>query len=461
MNPRYISLALLAVNLGLAGALGYLIVSYRNAGTLTSPIRTKYLTNTVTQIAVRKVNATNNLLAALGNRPLSWGALESTNYLTFMDNLRAFGCPEETIRDLVLTDIARAYAKRRAALRAQAPAPRFWDTGDASGNPPALPPALQRALRSLEDEQEALVRSLLGVGFRTEMAKYWSEDDGAAAQISFLPADKQRAVQDVQDKYAALEEEIYARARGFFLEEDSEQLRQLARAKEAELAQTLTPAEFAEYQIRNSETAHNLRAQMAGFQPSEDEFRKLFDLQKEFDAQFGPSASEPVDAAAAEQRARAEAVARAALDEEMKKALGPERFAEYERVQDPDYRGLLQVTERFNLSRDVAGTVLEMKNAAERQKAQIEANAALTDEQRGQMLAAIARATEQSVAATLGDQVFKAYQKSGGQWLGGLLQVNENNLAIPPDSQPSPEQQLRNLFLGPPVIYNPAQLPRP
>src|SRR5688500_18534358 len=86
--------------------------------------------NTVTQLMVRKVN-TSNLFAALANRALNWAAIESTNYVAYINNLRNIGCPEETIRDIIITDIAKLYAKKRAALRTQYPPPPYWQTGDA------------------------------------------------------------------------------------------------------------------------------------------------------------------------------------------------------------------------------------------------------------------------------------------------------------------------------------------
>lgn len=463
MNSRNLSFALLALNLGLAGTFIYLIATFKGPGPLPATSPARLVTNTITQVAVRKVGTSTNFLAALGNRPLSWGALESTNYTVYIQNLLAFGCPEETVRDIILTDLARVHARRRAAIRAQAPPARYWETADVSGGPPPLPPLLQRQLRALEQEMEELTRSLLGVGFRSELVKYWGEDESTAVQLSFLPAEKQHAVQALRDKYAALEEDIYNRARGLLLDEDSAQLRQLARAREAELAQMLTPEEFEAYQLRNSDTAHNLRSQMAGFQPTETEFREIFRLQKAFDDRFSPL-PETADAAAQDQRARAEFQAQEALDREIARVLGPERFLEYQRAQEPDYRGLVQLAERFNLSRDVANHVFEMKTAAERQKAQIESNASLSEDQRGQMIAAIARATERNVASAMGEDVFRAYQRAGGQWLGELLTVNELNLALPPEPPPPPQPvlppELRNFLLNPPVIGNPPPLPR-
>ena len=115
MNSRRISIVLMAVNLGLVGAVVYMVFALKSDPVPDpGPVRTEVITSTVTQIAVRKINATNNLLAALAGRPLNWRALESTNYVQYIENLRAFGCPEETIRDIIITDIAKLYARRRA-----------------------------------------------------------------------------------------------------------------------------------------------------------------------------------------------------------------------------------------------------------------------------------------------------------------------------------------------------------
>ncbi|MFM1768433.1 MAG: hypothetical protein RJA22_962 [Verrucomicrobiota bacterium] len=462
MQPRPLSPTLLALNIGLAAALAYVLFVPRGPRREERPERTTILTNTVREIAVRKVGTgTNNLLAALGNRPLSWGALESTNYAIYIRNLQDFGCPDETIQDIILTDIARVFARRRAAILAQAPPPNFWEPGPVGGGTPPLPAVIRQQLQQLEQEQESLVRGLLGVGFRAELAKYWGAEETTAAQLAFLPAAKQQPVAALQSKYAALESAIYGRARGLLLAEDSRQLQELARAKEAELAQVLSPAELAEYQLRDSPTARSLRSQMIGFQPTEQEFRAVFQLQKAFDDRFGAGPL-PADPASQAARARAEAAGQAALDREVQQALGPARFGEYLRAQDEDYRGLLQVSQRFNLPPEVANGIYDMKNTAQRQKALIESDASLSDEQRGQMIAAIARATERSVAQAMGEEVFRSYQPAAGQWLADLLVVDERNLAVPeppPPPTPALPLELRNFLLNPPVLGNPPPVP--
>jgi hypothetical protein len=439
MNSRHASLILMAINLGLVGTILYLVYALRFSPSMANaPIRTKVITNTVTQIAVRKINATNNLLASIGSRLINWRALESTNYVTYIENLRTFGCPEETIRDIIITDIAKVYARRRAELRNQLQPYRFWQTTDPLTGGLASSPELQQQFYLLEKDQRQLIRDLLGVDYRKELAKLTSDEVSAEQMNAFLTPEKQDMTRSVEDKYGDLEQEVYARSRGLFLADDQEQLRQIQRDKRAELATVLSPEELEEYDLRHSETANNMRTQLAGFQPTEEEFRKLFRLQKAFDDNFD-QALDARDESGLSLKARAQQDAQVALSEEIKKVLGPERFTEFERVQDTDYRALLQISERFTLNPDVAGRVYNMKLAAEQYKAQVEASPNLTDEQRAIAIAAIARETERQVAASMGDQVFKTYQTAGGQWLGNLQNVDDNNL--PPPSQEQPPQQ--------------------
>src|SRR6266478_5347629 len=174
MNSRPINLILLALNLGLLGTIGYMAYVMKTSPGLDSNIvPSRMVTNTVTQIAVRKVYPT-NFLASLGKLPISWNAIESTNYHTYIANLRAIDCPAETIRDIIVTDVAKLYSKRRAAIRAQGQPYKFWLTGDAWENNAATTPAMRKQLQDIENEERALIKELLGVDLQTELAKYWN-----------------------------------------------------------------------------------------------------------------------------------------------------------------------------------------------------------------------------------------------------------------------------------------------
>jgi len=420
MSSRRLVQYLTAVILILLGVVGYCAYILGGMAPARQPT-IKIVTNTLNQIAVRKVNST-NVLATLAGR-INWASIESTNYHTYITNLRAIGCPEETVRDIIITDISKLFAKRRAALRAQLQPYKFWQTGDALQNDYSSNPELQRQLQELEKEQRTLVQELLGVDYRTEMNRYWLDENYEERMYGFLPPEKQDQLKALQAKYDDMEQEIYTRSKGMLLDEDQEQLRRIEKQREAEFAQVLTPEELEEYQLRNSSTANSMRAQMTGFQPSEEEFRKIFRLQKVFENEFS-QAFDVSDDAQAQIKARAQQEAQDALNEEIKKTLGEKRFAEYQRSQDPDYRTLSQVADRFDLSSDVVNRVYGMKQEAERQKAALDANTQITDEQRQAALAAIAKETERSVAKEMGP-VFKSYFKTGGNWIRNLGTAEE------------------------------------
>jgi hypothetical protein len=446
-SPRTIILALLALSMALLAAVGYMAyllkISPDGIRYVTKPVQ---VTNTVRQIAVRKVNAT-NLLAALVNRPANWGALESTNYVVYINNLRAFGTPEETIRDIILTDIAKTYSRRKAEVRAQGGGYRWWQTSETGEVDDEADPALKERLDEIDAEQHALVQELLGVDFDTELARYWGGDDYENRLYGFLTEDKRDRVSELQERFDELERQIYDGSKGFLLDKDEEMLRQLQTQREAELAQLLTPEELEEFHLRNSPTAANLRAQLHGFNPSQEEFRRLFRLQKTFDDRFN-SGFNLTDPAQADVQAAAQEQAQQALDQEMRRSLGSQRYAEYERAQDPDYRALMQFKERFDTSPALANRVYDMKTEAERQKLRVESDANLTPEQRAQALGAIAQETERSVAQLMGGQsseLWQAYQRTGSQWIRGLSDsdfVAQSDFEQPAIAAPAPVPRL-------------------
>src|SRR5436190_1811231 len=415
MNNRRTSLMLVAVVLALLGVIGYLVYILMNEpGTTRYVKQTKVVTNIQTQIAVRKLNAT-NLLAAIANRPASWSSLESTNYYAYMANLRNFGCPEETIKDIILTDIAKVYARKRSDIKRRGQPYKYWSPVDLNN---AMDPKLQRQLTELDREQRNLVRNLLGVDMQVELAKYW-EDDFDPAVYDFLPAEKREQVLSLKTKYEELENEIYMRAQGIMLDQDEQALRQLEQQRQVELASLLSPQELEEYELRNSHVAENLRNQLSGFEPTEEEFRRLFRLQKDFEAQINGALPNAPDEVQDEIRARAQEEGQRALQEEMLKVLGKERFAQWQQAQDPDYKALVQIADRYNLPTETSQKIYGYKVQAEQQKHRIEGDPNLNEEQKQHLRDAIAQETEDWVKKTMGP-IYGSYIKVAGQWIQGL-----------------------------------------
>ena len=438
-----IAMVLVALGLGVVALRGYWW-SPRSAGEryLTE---TQSVQNTVTQLMVRKIGAS-NLLAALGNRALSWAAIESTNYVAYVQNLRNFGCPEETIRDIIITDIAKLYAKKRAVLRSQYPAPGFWQASETWSGGSDSNPELQVRLRQLDEEQRALVKDLLGVDLDYELAKIFDSEDFDDQRYGFLPAERRQALQAIASKYDQLEQELYERTKGLMLEEDQAQLQQLQKMREAEIAQLLSPEELREYELRNSPTADALREQLSGFDANEEEFRRIYDLQKAYEtqmAQMPPGADDEVRANVAEK-------AEDAINEELRKILGEDRFAEYQRAQDADYKMLAQFADRVEMPKDVINQVYDLKTRIEEQRDVIESDPNLTEEQKAIALGALVNTAMARGEQLMGPEHFKRYLPYG-TWMSDINGgVNVGAATSPDVIAPVPNN---------PVVSQPPPLP--
>ncbi|MDB6110242.1 MAG: hypothetical protein JWR69_1992 [Pedosphaera sp.] len=51
------------------------------------------------------------------SKPFHWSQLEAADYRVYVANLRAIGCPELTIRDIISADVDGLYSEKRQALR--------------------------------------------------------------------------------------------------------------------------------------------------------------------------------------------------------------------------------------------------------------------------------------------------------------------------------------------------------
>lgn len=83
-------------------------------------------------------------------RPFHWSQIESGDYRIYVANLRAIGCPEQTIRDIITADVDSLYAARRQPLEAKLAASTFVGG-----------PAADGELRELRDQEASAITALL------------------------------------------------------------------------------------------------------------------------------------------------------------------------------------------------------------------------------------------------------------------------------------------------------------
>jgi hypothetical protein len=78
--------------------------------------------------------------------PIDWSRIEADDYPTYISNLRKLGCPERTIRDIVVADVVRLYAGKLNVAKAES----------------TRPEVMEKKFDQLRHEENDLLQSLLG-----------------------------------------------------------------------------------------------------------------------------------------------------------------------------------------------------------------------------------------------------------------------------------------------------------
>ncbi len=345
-----------------------------------------------------------NALATI--RKFNWEQVESADYRQYIQNLRSIGCPDETIRDIILADVNKLYDAKRKRMNTGPRKFEFWKPGNPMLSVLGNPETLQR-MRALEAEKLKVLQDLgIEPGSMNELMAV-TGGNALDSMFDFLPESKRievaRLMTEQQQKMAeSMKDSALDPALMLKAQQDTEDL----------LRASLTPEEFLDYQLRFSVTATILRQQITGFDPSEDEFLKVFHLRESFDREHNPLGA--ANATEAEQRQRTEA--QSALNESIRETLGPERYADYQRAQDYGYQQLHQIARKAELPPTVANDVYGMKQAAETQASQIRSDSHLSQEQRAAALNAIRAETERSIQQSLGTEGWEQYNRPINTW---------------------------------------------
>jgi hypothetical protein len=398
MNTRNIILGLICLNIASLGAAGYF---WRHRPQIElPPSAPTVVTNTRTRVVTERISA--------ATAPaFHWREVESEDYRTYIANLKSIGCPEETVRDIIVADVNKLFAPRFASLTERAKEFKYWQTGNQREK---IKLEDRRQLRDLNREKSELLKDLLGADVDLESrrlaptADYLNEE----ATLGFLPESKRTQLRELNERYQDLERDLTQKAGGVLTAKDRAELKKLRDQKQTELAALLTPQEMSDYELRNSLTADNMRRRYAGVSLSEDEFQRIFRLQKSFDDQFG-SALGPIDRTTMDQRTQAQRQ----LDGDIQNVLGDQKYAEFRQSQDPAYRTLQQVARNHNLPQQTVSQAYEIKKTADQQRRQL-LNQPLLPEDRSAALRAMNEEIDRTLSSLLGPGALREYKESGG-----------------------------------------------
>jgi hypothetical protein len=345
----------------------------------------------------------------------NWSQLESTDYRQYIANLRSIGCPEMTIRDIIMTDVMRLYAQRRGQYYQNGRAFKFWETDDKRKLKQTQIEEREKELAQIDKELPAVLRELLGVNYEREINKYFVDTDEDNRRLDFLSDDKRAQVLALRDQFEGERERVtYALENGALSQDDIDKLKKIDADQDAALSDLLSPEEKQDYLLSMSSTADHLRSELVGFNPTEDEFRDIFKRQQAIDAQF--AYQDTSDPAVRDAKAAAEQD----MMNDVKSQLGPDRAAALERTKNPDYQSLTVLSERYDLPEETSQTIVDMRQTAEDEKQQLLANKDnIAPERLQAALQAIEAETEKAARETLGDKAYTQYSQSAG-WIHDL-----------------------------------------
>lgn len=325
--------------------------------------------------------------------------------------LKAAGVPADIARDLALgRALARFQQKVQAARTNNTGDGRWWRSRNATRS-------REEELLAQRELSDALINAYgddLGLGGTD------------SAQLSFLSADKRAALRRISQDY----NEMMAKfgTNGIQLASDKEKLRLLRAERDRDIAALLTPSELADYQLRTSATATNLRNRYGDAIDNEDDFKKLYTLQKAFDDKF------PADAftgRVSPDALKARSEAQAQLQTDIQAALGDDKYAAIRRATDPELKALDSLVSRIGLPADTTTKVAASRDTYAAESQRINADTSLSFPDRRAKLQDLGNRAKAELTSTLGAEAADAFAQRAN-WVGML----QNGLAF--STSPSP-----------------------
>src|SRR6266404_1916410 len=276
MRPQRLLVSLSFLALGLLAAIAYVELPFHAPGSFARDVAMP-----VSEAPQARLPTETSAVPST-SLPFSWRQIESEDYRQYISNLRSIGCPEQTIRDVIIADVNKLYAAREKPLKlSPKPTP-----GNAVAETAEQRVERLRQLRALQLEKRSVLKELLGIDLPLDLLPSSGSRDYHAFEVafSFLPAEKRDAVQFLQENFWQESDALKAKYGSARTMEFVAESRRLNDSLRQELAKVLTPAEVEDYDLRTSPAAKQLSSSLATyFHPTEEEFRQIFRAKRAYD----------------------------------------------------------------------------------------------------------------------------------------------------------------------------------
>ncbi|MBE0542446.1 MAG: hypothetical protein IH623_13885 [Verrucomicrobia bacterium] len=265
-----------------------------------------------------------------------WEAIESRDPRQLIASLRAIGCPEQTIRDIVVTRISREFHGRLQAAYDDEVRQRPWWRGTPYSRQSLELSQLRFRLRG---ERDDLLEELFGEPATLQWFQVLSTRGPAVVGREFLPLEKKTPLREIEARYRQWSAEVTFPVGQALDEEERGELLDLQRRKRAEIEALLTPHELEELDVRGSAAAIFVRRKLPEAD-SEAEFRAMVQAALEGGVTEGSRSVESFASrfgigmeAASERQERFEEDQLRAIEARIKELLSEQRFAEMQQAE--------------------------------------------------------------------------------------------------------------------------------
>ena len=335
--------------------------------------------------------------------------------------MRETGMPESLIQSAIQYQLLAQYQTRLAELYGiRDTVPPYWDT-DSSLSSLMQDPKLAQARQNLSYDMQDAMEELFGADYRL---RSMSEVSLISMQQQYgnLPMEKVSQIQQISLDYSRRQSEARSSTGSILnmLPEEREAYNRLQEERADAIRNLLTPEEYREFELNGSSSANTLRSRLAVFNPTEEEFLALFEIQKAFDDKYpnsiiGLSAVERTERGQAQQE----------LEDQFIQVLSPERAEEYRLTTQGSGQTVARLVSRLGLPTSTVRDVLQVESAIQQQADAVRQNSSLDPQTRSRQLSSLAQQASSQLTEMLGATGFEAYQGYGGGWIQ-LLTSNDS-----------------------------------
>ncbi len=355
----------------------------------TNKLKAASSTNKPPAVAVAGTNAapaTNALAEAPSPKPVltskkfTWEDVETDGYKTYVESLRAVGCPDDKIHTIIAADINDLFLKKKAKLATESD--MKWWTSE-YGYTMIVNTMAEKGQR-LEEERRELLSKLLGQSSPQKddfEPLQWGAVQLTGPVLGSLPPKTHNEIQEICAR-------SMERQNTYTMDRMSagQPMNPIEMAKMREMTRTdlrkfLNADEVEEFTLRYSHNAHNLRSELRGFDPTPEEFRKIFRGIDPLEHQMALEYGSP-EAMSEKQRERYQRQRENAI----KEALTSERYQAYLMTKDPLFRQAQMTAMQYGAPSKVVMPIYQMTRLNENKRQKILGDANLSQQQKNEAL---------------------------------------------------------------------------